>query len=92
MGETTDANAAPPSLATVVPVAIIYQAFTYMAPAPGIPEAGAVAFFGPLLPGGEAFVVVLLFRALTAYFQVALGLVYLPVIGALRAILERRVA
>jgi hypothetical protein len=36
--------------------------------------------------------VVLLFRALTAYFQVALGLVYLPVIGALRAILERRPA
>jgi hypothetical protein len=79
-----------PSLAAVVPVAIIYQAFIYISPAPGIPEAGAAAFFGGLLPGGEAFVVVLLFRALTAYFQVALGLVYLPVIGALRAILERR--
>jgi hypothetical protein len=79
-----------PSVAAVVPVAIVYQAFTYIAPAPGIPEAGAAAFFGALLPGGEAFVVVLLFRALTAYFQVGLGLVYLPVIGALRAILERR--
>ncbi len=81
-----------PSAGAAVPVAIIYQAFTYIAPAPGIPEAGAAAFFGALLPGGGAFVVVLLFRALTAYFQVALGLVYLPVIGALRAILERRPA
>jgi uncharacterized membrane protein YbhN (UPF0104 family) len=81
-----------PSLGDVVPVAIIYQAFTYIAPAPGIPEAGAAAFFGALLPGGAAFVVVLLFRALTAYFQVGLGLVYLPVIGALRAILDRRAA
>jgi uncharacterized membrane protein YbhN (UPF0104 family) len=81
-----------PSLGAVVPAAIVYQAFTYIAPAPGIPEAGAAAFFGALLPGGEAFVVVLLFRALTAYFQVALGLVYLPVIGALRAIVERRPA
>lgn len=76
-----------PAPAAVVPVAIIYLAFVYMAPAPGIPEAGAAAFFGAMLPGGDAFVVVLLFRALTAYFQVALGLVYLPVIGALRAIL-----
>ena len=79
-----------PALGPVIPVAIIYQAFIYIAPAPGIPEAGAAAFFGALLPGGEAFVVVLLFRALTAYFQVGLGLIYLPVIGALRAILERR--
>ncbi len=81
-----------PSLGAIVPVAIIYQAFTYMALLPGVPEAAAAAFFGALLPGGDAFVVVLLFRALTAYFQVALGLIYLPVIGALRAILERRPA
>ncbi len=79
-----------PSMGDFVPVAIVFQAFTYMALVPGVPEAAAVAFFGTLLPAGDAFVVVLLFRALTAYFQVALGLVYLPVIGALRAILERR--
>jgi hypothetical protein len=78
------------SVGELIPLAIIYQAFTYIAPAPGIPEAGAIAFFGGVLSEGDAFVVVLLFRALTAYFQVALALIYLPVIGALRSILERR--
>jgi uncharacterized protein (TIRG00374 family) len=76
-------------LAAIIPLAIIYQAFTYIAPAPGIPEAGAAAFFGGLLGDADAFVVVLLFRALTAYFQVVLGLIYLPIVGALRAILLR---
>ena len=71
----------------VVPIAIVYQAFTYIAPAPGIPEAGAAAFFGGLLPDGGAFVVVLLFRALTAYAQIALGLLYLALAGLLRGIL-----
>jgi uncharacterized protein (TIRG00374 family) len=77
-------------LAGIIPLAIIYQAFTYIAPAPGIPEAGAAAFFGGLMPDGDAFVVVLLFRALTAYFQVVLGLVYLPIVGALRGLLRKR--
>ena len=80
------------SVAAIVPIAIIYQAFTYIAPAPGIPEAGAAVFFAGLLPDGDAFVVVLLFRALTAYLQIVLGLVYLPIGGALRGILERRAA
>jgi uncharacterized membrane protein YbhN (UPF0104 family) len=78
------------SLAELVPIAIVYQAFTYIAPAPGIPEAGAAAFFGGLLPEGGAFVVVLLFRALTAYLHIALGLVYLPFGGVLRGILARQ--
>ncbi|HEU0029983.1 MAG TPA: lysylphosphatidylglycerol synthase domain-containing protein [Kofleriaceae bacterium] len=77
------------SIAGLVPIAIVYQAFTYIAPAPGIPEAGAAAFFGGLVPDGGAFVVVLLFRALTAYLQIVLGLVYLPVGGMLRAIVSR---
>jgi hypothetical protein len=68
------------SIAAVVPLAIIYQAFTYLAPAPGIAEAGAAAFFGGLLPDGGAFAVVLLFRAFTAYLQVAIGLGYLPLL------------
>lgn len=78
------------SLAELVPIAIVYQAFTYIAPAPGIPEASAAAFFGGLLPEGGAFVVVLLFRALTAYLHIALGLVYLPFGGVLRGILARQ--
>ena len=73
----------------LVPIAIVYQAFTYIAPAPGIPEAGAAAFFGGLLPDGGAFAVVLLFRALTAYLQIALGLVYLSIGGTLRGVLAR---
>lgn len=77
------------SLVALVPIAIVYQAFTYIAPAPGIPEAGAAAFFGGLVPDGGAFVVVLLFRALTAYLQILLGLVYLPAGGMLRAIVSR---
>ena len=71
------------SAAEVVPIAIVYQAFTYIAPAPGIPEAGAAAFFGGLFPDGAAFAVVLLFRALTAYAQIALGLLYLALAGLL---------
>jgi hypothetical protein len=60
-------------------IAIVYQAFTYIAPTPGIAEAGAGAFFAGLLGDGGAFAVVVLFRALTAYLQIAIGLVYLPV-------------
>ncbi len=78
------------SLAMVVPIAVIYHGFTYIAPAPGIPEAGAALFFGSQLSDADAVIVVLVFRALTAYLQVLLGLIYLPVIGALRAIVERR--
>lgn len=77
------------STLALVPIAIVYQAFTYIAPAPGIPEAGAAVFFGGLLGDADAFVVVLLFRALTAYLQILLGLVYLPIGGMLRAILAR---
>lgn len=77
------------ALGELVPIAIVYQAFTYIAPAPGIPEAGAAAFFGGLLPDGGAFAVVLLFRALTAYLQIALGLAYLSIGGTLRSVLAR---
>jgi uncharacterized membrane protein YbhN (UPF0104 family) len=77
-------------LGPIVPLAIIYLAFTQIAPAPGIAEAGAGVFFGHLLPDGGAFAVVLLYRALTAYLQIALALTYLPLIGALRSILEQQ--
>ncbi len=77
------------SLAAIVPIAIIYQGFTFIAPVPGIPEASAAIFFGAQLGDADAWLVVLLFRALTAYLQVGLGLLYLPVIGAMRALLQR---
>lgn len=80
-------------LADALPLAILYQGFLYVAPTPGasgLAEASAAAFFEPLFPGGEAIVVVLLYRALTAHFHVALGLLYLPLAGGLREILAGR--
>jgi uncharacterized protein (TIRG00374 family) len=75
----------------VVPTAIIYQGFLYLAPTPGaagVGEASATLFFGNVLPGGRAFAVVMLFRMLTFYLHVLIGLVYLPFIGVLGEILR----
>jgi hypothetical protein len=80
---------APVPLAAT-PVAVVYLAFTFIAPAPGLAELSAGAFFGALMPGGEAITVVVLFRTLTAYLHVAIALVYLPIVGSLRAILDTR--
>lgn len=80
-----------PSVARLLPIAVIYQGFLYVAPTPGgagVGEAGAGLFFGALLPGGKALVVVMLFRALTFQLQVLLGLVYLPLVGGMREILR----
>jgi uncharacterized protein (TIRG00374 family) len=77
----------------VLPVAILYQAFTYIVPTPGasgFAEAAAGVFFATLVPGGHAFMVVLLYRALTTYLHVALGLLYLPAIGVLRSLARPR--
>lgn len=76
------------SVTGLLPIAIVYQAFTYIAPTPGIAEAAAGAFFGGLLGNAHAFAVVLLFRALTAYLQIAIGVVYLP-IGSISTGLRR---
>ncbi len=75
----------------VAPIAVIYQGFLYLAPTPGgagVGEASAALFFGGVLPGGRAFAVVLLFRMLTFYLHVLIGLVYLPLIGVLGEILQ----
>ena len=75
----------------VLPVAVIYLCFTYIAPTPGgsgLAEVSAHAFFGRLVP--DAFGMVLLFRTLTCYLHVAFGMLYLPLVGALRAILSAR--
>ena len=81
-----------PRIDRLLPIAIVYQCFLYVAPTPGgsgIGEASANLFFGGLLPGGTAFVVVMLFRTLTFYLQVVLGLVYLPIRGVMLAILAQ---
>ena len=80
-------------LVDLVPTAIIYQAFLYLAPTPGssgLGEASANLFFGDHLGAGGAFALVISFRALTYYLHVALGLIYLPLAGGLRAILSAR--
>ena len=42
------------------------------------------------VPAGKAFVVVVLFRALTFYLHVVIGLCYLPFAGGVRQILLSR--
>jgi len=80
---------APDPLA-VAPVAVVYLAFTFIAPAPGIGEASAGLFFGALMTKRAAITVVLMFRAATAYLHIAIALVYLPIVGSLRAVLDTR--
>jgi glycosyltransferase 2 family protein len=82
-----------PDWRQVVPLAVVYQGFVYVAPTPGgagIGEASAGLFFDGVVPGGGAFAVVMLFRLLTFYLHVLLGLVYLPIIGALAEILRAK--
>ncbi len=81
------------SWTSLVPSAVIYQGFLYVAPTPGgagLGEATANVFFGEALPGGAAFAAVMLYRSLTFYLHVVIGLVYLPAIGALGRILRAR--
>jgi len=80
-----------PAIGTMV----VYAAFTYVAPTPGgagLSEAVAVPFFGGILPAHDAVIVVLLFRALTFYLDVAIGIVYLTIVGGVRQILDRTTA
>ena len=72
---------------------VLQVAFTYVLPTPGgsgLSEGTAEAFFGQLLSPQGAVMAVLLFRALTFYLHILVGLVYLPVVGALRGVLEGR--
>ena len=71
---------------------VVYIAFTYLAPTPGgagFAEAMAIPFFGPLLPAEEAVMMVLCFRGLTFYLQVAVGLPYMLIVGGIGAITAR---
>ena len=76
-------------------ISIVYAAFTYVAPTPGgagLAEAVGPLFYGSILPAREAVLLVLLFRALTFYLHIAIGIVYLGIVGGTREILARRTA
>lgn len=73
-----------PAVLDVLPRALAYQAFTYVAPTPGasgLGEATGEVFFGDVVP--DAALGVLLFRAATIYLHVLMGLLYLPLVGGL---------
>lgn len=75
--------------------AVVYQGTIYLAPTPGgagFGEATANLFFGALLSPASAFVVVLVFRALTYYLHIAVGFVALPFSRALGDFLRGRAA
>lgn len=81
------------SAAEVTPSSIVYLAVIYHAPTPGgsgIAEAVATPFFEGLVPAKEAFLAGIAFRAGTYYLHIAVGSVYLPVVGGVREILRHR--
>ena len=62
----------------------------YVAPTPGgagLAEGAAQGFFGALLPTAGAVVAVLLFRALTFYLYMVVGVLHVAWVGGLGAIL-----
>jgi uncharacterized membrane protein YbhN (UPF0104 family) len=74
-------------------VSVVYVATLMVAPTPsgaGISELAACPFFDGLLPPTTALLVVLVFRTVTFYLHLAVGAVYLTVVGGLRDILLRR--
>jgi len=71
--------------------AVVYQGVVYLAPTPGgagVGEATAALFFGALLPRASAFVVVIVFRALTYYLHIAVGFLAMPFSRTLRDFLR----
>jgi uncharacterized protein (TIRG00374 family) len=76
-----------------ISISIVYTAFTYVAPTPGgagLSEAVGVIFYGSILPAREAVLVVLLFRALTFYLHIVIGVTYLGIVGGTRQILAHK--
>lgn len=81
------------SIPQAIGIATVYAAFTYVAPTPGgagISEAAGPLFYASVLEPRDAVIVVLLFRALTFYLHIAVGIVYLGIVGGTRQILERK--
>lgn len=74
-------------------LSIVYQVFIYVAPTPGgagLSEASAQVFFGDVLRAQDAVVAVLLFRALTFYTHILIGLAYLPWMSGILSILQKK--
>jgi uncharacterized protein (TIRG00374 family) len=81
------------SLALAIGISTVYAAFTYVAPTPGgagLSEAAATVFYGAILAPRDCVLVVLLFRALTFYLHIVVGVIYLGVVGGTRQILDKR--
>ncbi len=76
-----------PPLVALTLRALVYLCFVFAMPTPGgagPSEAAAGLFFADLVAPADAIVVVAVFRAATFYLQLAIGIVYLPVMTALR--------
>ncbi len=66
---------------------LIYLCFVFAMPTPGgagPSEAAAGLFFADLVAPADAIVVVVVFRAATYYLQLAIGILYLPLMTLLR--------
>jgi uncharacterized protein (TIRG00374 family) len=86
------AHGATPALRNLG-VSVVYVATLMVAPTPsgaGISEMAACPFFDGLLPPATALLVVIVFRTVTFYLHLAVGAVYLTVVGGVRDILLRR--
>ncbi|MEO7096353.1 MAG: lysylphosphatidylglycerol synthase transmembrane domain-containing protein [Polyangiales bacterium] len=71
-----------PPIVTLVMRSLIYLCFVFAMPTPGgsgPSEAAAGLFFADLVAPADAIVVVVVFRAATYYLQLAIGIVYLPI-------------
>ncbi|CAN5918132.1 hypothetical protein BH11MYX2_BH11MYX2_19730 [soil metagenome] len=71
-----------PPLVALVLRSLIYLCFVFAMPTPGgagPSEAAAGLFFADLVSPADAIVVVVVFRAATYYLQLAIGIVYLPI-------------
>ena len=83
-------GAAPASEAAAV--SLVYLGFIYVAPTPGasgLSEATALTFFGSLVDPPSAVMVVFLFRFITLYLHLVVGIVYLSIVGGAEEILAR---
>ena len=71
-----------PPIVTLALRSLIYLCFVFAMPTPGgagPSEAVAGLFFADLVAPADAIVVVVVFRAATFYLQLAIGIVYLPI-------------
>jgi glycosyltransferase 2 family protein len=73
-----------PPLVALVLRSLVYLCFVFAMPTPGgagPSEAAAGLFFADLVAPADAIVVVVVFRASTFYLQLAIGIVYVPIMS-----------